>query len=109
LNALPVFIAAQQALPPTLTFESVPNPLKLPPDMNFGEVGIYGKSGKNPGEFGWAHALACPSENEVYVGELLNWRVQSWSPKEAPVQAGRCLSESDFSCRTFAASWLEVS
>ena len=33
-------------------------------------------SGKNLGEFGWAHALACPSENEVYVGELLNWRVQ---------------------------------
>src|SRR5215510_2277660 len=30
-------IVAQQ-MPPTLPFESVPNPLKLPPDMNFGEV-----------------------------------------------------------------------
>src|SRR5262245_56460649 len=30
-------IVAQQT-PPTLPFESVPNPLKLPPDMNFGEV-----------------------------------------------------------------------
>ena len=39
-------------------------------------LGIYGKSGKQLGEFGWAHALACPSEDEVWVGELLNWRVQ---------------------------------
>ncbi len=39
-------------------------------------LGVYGKSGKNLGEFGWIHAIACPSENEVYVGELLNWRVQ---------------------------------
>jgi hypothetical protein len=39
-------------------------------------LGVYGKSGKQLGEFGWAHAIACPSENEVWVGELLNWRVQ---------------------------------
>jgi DNA-binding beta-propeller fold protein YncE len=45
-------------------------------------LGVYGKSGKNAGEFGWAHALACPSENEVYVGELLNWRVQKLVTKK---------------------------
>jgi sugar lactone lactonase YvrE len=39
-------------------------------------LGIYGRTGKNLGQFGWGHALACPSENEVWVGELLNWRVQ---------------------------------
>jgi streptogramin lyase len=39
-------------------------------------LGVYGKSGKNLGEFGWIHAIACPSENEIWVGELLNWRVQ---------------------------------
>lgn len=39
-------------------------------------LGVYGKSGKNLGQFGWAHAIACPSEDEVWVGELLNWRVQ---------------------------------
>jgi hypothetical protein len=27
-------------------------------------------------KFGWIHSLACPAENELYVGELLNWRVQ---------------------------------
>jgi hypothetical protein len=26
--------------------------------------------------FGWIHQIACPSENVLYVGELLNWRVQ---------------------------------
>jgi len=26
--------------------------------------------------FGWIHEMACPSENELYVGELLNWRLQ---------------------------------
>ena len=27
-------------------------------------------------QFGWIHEIECPSENEIYVGELLNWRVQ---------------------------------
>ena len=39
-------------------------------------LGVLGKSGKQLGEFGWIHEIACPSENEVYVAELLNWRVQ---------------------------------
>src|SRR4051812_36417639 len=30
--------AQEQASVPTIPFESVPNPLKLPPDMHFGEV-----------------------------------------------------------------------
>ena len=39
-------------------------------------LGVFGQSGKQPKQFGWIHALACPSENELYVAELLNWRVQ---------------------------------
>ena len=39
-------------------------------------LGMFGKSGKQPGQFGWIHAIACPSENELYVAEILNWRVQ---------------------------------
>jgi hypothetical protein len=27
-------------------------------------------------QFGWIHAMACPSGHELYVAELLNWRVQ---------------------------------
>jgi len=39
-------------------------------------LGVLGQSGKQLGQFGWIHEVACPSENELYVGELLNWRVQ---------------------------------
>ena len=39
-------------------------------------LGVLGKSGKQPGQFGWIHEIACPSENELYVAEILNWRVQ---------------------------------
>ncbi len=39
-------------------------------------VGVLGDAGKRPGEFGWVHQIACPSENELWVGEILNWRVQ---------------------------------
>jgi hypothetical protein len=39
-------------------------------------LGVFGKSGKQLGQFGWIHEMACPSENELYVAEILNWRVQ---------------------------------
>jgi DNA-binding beta-propeller fold protein YncE len=39
-------------------------------------LGMFGKTGRQPKEFGWIHELACPSENEIYAAELLNWRVQ---------------------------------
>ncbi len=39
-------------------------------------LGYFGKAGKQLGQFGWIHEIACPSENELYVSEILNWRVQ---------------------------------
>ena len=39
-------------------------------------LGVLGRSGHGPGEFGWIHELACPSENVLFAAELLNWRVQ---------------------------------
>ena len=39
-------------------------------------LGVLGESGKQLKQFGWIHGIACPSENLLYVGELLNWRVQ---------------------------------
>jgi hypothetical protein len=42
-----------------------------------GEVlGVLGETGKQPKQFGWIHQMACPSENVLFVAELLNWRVQ---------------------------------
>ncbi|HMD96467.1 MAG TPA: peptidyl-alpha-hydroxyglycine alpha-amidating lyase family protein [Terriglobia bacterium] len=39
-------------------------------------LGVLGESGKQLKQFGWIHEMACPSETELYVAELLNWRVQ---------------------------------
>ena len=39
-------------------------------------LGVLGKAGKQLKQFGWIHQMACPSENELYVAELLNWRIQ---------------------------------
>jgi hypothetical protein len=39
-------------------------------------LGVLGESGKQPKQFGWIHEIACPSENVLFVAELLNWRVQ---------------------------------
>jgi DNA-binding beta-propeller fold protein YncE len=45
-------------------------------DLNGNILGVFGKAGKQLGEFGWVHEIACPSENTLFVAELLNWRVQ---------------------------------
>ena len=39
-------------------------------------LGVIGRSGRQLKHFSGAHALACPSENEVYAAETSNWRVQ---------------------------------
>jgi streptogramin lyase len=39
-------------------------------------LGMLGRSGRQPKQFGWIHEMACPSENELYVAEILNWRIQ---------------------------------
>jgi streptogramin lyase len=39
-------------------------------------LGVLGESGKQLKQFGWIHEIACPSENVLFVAELLNWRVQ---------------------------------
>jgi hypothetical protein len=39
-------------------------------------LGVLGGAGKQLKQFGWIHEMACPSENVLYVAEILNWRVQ---------------------------------
>ena len=48
-------------------------------DMDGKVLGWLGQSGKQWKQFGWIHEIACPTENELYVGELLNWRLQKLS------------------------------
>jgi hypothetical protein len=42
-------------------------------------VGKFGKAGKLVQEFGLVNAIDCRAENEIYIGELTNWRVQKLS------------------------------
>jgi hypothetical protein len=39
-------------------------------------VGKFGKAGKLPKEFGTVNSIDCRRDNELYVGEIGNWRVQ---------------------------------
>ncbi|MGH9762806.1 MAG: peptidyl-alpha-hydroxyglycine alpha-amidating lyase family protein, partial [Blastocatellia bacterium] len=57
------------------TSDSVPGRIyKLDLDGNI--LGVFGSPGKQLKQFGWIHEMDCPAENELYVAELLNWRVQ---------------------------------
>ena len=39
-------------------------------------LGFFGTNGKQPKQFNWIHAMACPTENSLFVGEVLTWRIQ---------------------------------
>jgi DNA-binding beta-propeller fold protein YncE len=55
--------------------DSVPGRIyKLDLDGNI--LGAFGKSGKLLGQLGWVHEISCPTENTLFVAELLNWRIQ---------------------------------
>jgi DNA-binding beta-propeller fold protein YncE len=45
-------------------------------ELNGKIVGRFGRAGKLPKEFGTVNAMDCRSDNDFYVGELGNWRVQ---------------------------------
>jgi hypothetical protein len=86
---------------PEISYQSVPDFLKLPKDTYFGEVAGVAVNSKGhvlssrAGELAapltgapppkllefdvdanFIREIACPSETELYVAELLNWRVQ---------------------------------
>ncbi len=39
-------------------------------------LGWLGESGRQLGQFNWAHGLSCRSEETLYVADMNNWRVQ---------------------------------
>jgi NHL repeat len=54
-------------------------------------LGYLGESGRQVGQFNWAHGIACPRENEVIVADMNNWRVQKLilHPERPAAGAGR--------------------
>jgi len=49
--------------------------------LNGTVVGKFGRAGKQQGEFGMVNSLDCRNENDLWVGEVWNWRVQKVSIK----------------------------
>jgi 6-bladed beta-propeller protein len=39
-------------------------------------LGMLGESGRDTKQFNWVHGLACPSEDQILVADMNNWRVQ---------------------------------
>jgi hypothetical protein len=52
-------------------------------------LGWLGESGRQLKQFGWVHQIACPSENTIFVAELLNWRVQKLILHPTPAQMAK--------------------
>jgi len=52
-------------------------------------VGVFGESGRAAGQFNWIHALACPSENTLFVADMNNWRVLKVTLRSTPQTASR--------------------
>jgi molybdate transport system substrate-binding protein len=51
-------------------------------------LGVIGRSGRQPKAFSGAHALACPSDHEIYAAETANWRVQKVSLRQPAATPG---------------------
>lgn len=39
-------------------------------------LGSLGQSGRGPKQFNWIHGIACPTENNLLVADMNNWRLQ---------------------------------
>ena len=52
-------------------------------------IGKFGAGGKQLKEFGTVHQMDCRKDNEVYVGEILNWRVQKLTLHPEKVESSR--------------------
>ena len=45
-------------------------------------IGTLGISGRDVKQFNWIHALACPTDNTLYVADMNNWRIQKLTLRE---------------------------
>ena len=51
-------------------------------------VGMLGESGRDVKQFNWVHAVACPSEDVVFLADMNNWRVQKLTLHPERAKAG---------------------
>ncbi len=49
-------------------------------DLDGNVLGTFGEPGKTEGHFAFAHSIAVGKQGEIFVAEILNWRVQKFVP-----------------------------
>ncbi len=55
-------------------------------------LGKFGAGGKQLKEFGTVHEIDCRKDNEVYVAEITNWRVQKLTLRPGKIESSRAAS-----------------
>ena len=50
--------------------------------LNGQVLGKFGKAGHMPKDFGMVNAIDCRTENDLWVGEVWNWRAQKVTLKK---------------------------
>ncbi|MBN4075640.1 MAG: 6-bladed beta-propeller [SAR86 cluster bacterium] len=62
---------------PQYIFVADPEPGRIYKMTTDGTVmGWLGSAGRQLGQFNWAHGLSCPTDEEIFVADMNNWRVQ---------------------------------
>lgn len=51
-------------------------------DLDGNVLGAFGAPGKTAGRFAFAHSIAIGRQGEIFVAEILNWRVQKFIPMQ---------------------------
>jgi len=59
-----------------VTLGKAPKILKLDPTGEF--IGMFGSEGKGPGQFVMPHGIETGPDDEIYVAEPINWRVEKF-------------------------------
>lgn len=59
-----------------VTLGKTPKILKLDPEGKI--LGMFGLEGKGPGQFAMPHGIETGPDNEIYVAEPVNWRIEKF-------------------------------
>ena len=52
-------------------------------------LGMFGESGRQMGQFNWIHGISCRSEDELYIADMNNWRVQKILLNQTETSSGQ--------------------
>ena len=52
-------------------------------------LGMFGESGRQMGQFNWIHGISCRSEDELYIADMNNWRVQKILLNQSETSSGQ--------------------